>query len=87
VAVKSERQQAMLALHRMREQWVKFRTMQINGVRGLLAEYGEVMNVGRSGLTKMPEILARLSERLPTGLIDSFREQWAMIGNSTSAFS
>jgi transposase len=36
VAVKTEIQQAMLALHRMREQLVKFRTMQINGLRGLL---------------------------------------------------
>ena len=36
VAVKSEEQQAVLALHRMREQLVKFRTAQINGLRGLL---------------------------------------------------
>jgi transposase len=80
VAVKSEKQQAMLALHRMREQGVKFRTMQINGLRGLLAEYGEVMSVGRSELTKMPEILARLSERLPAVLIETLREQFAEIG-------
>ena len=39
VAVKSEEQQAVLALHRMREQLVKFRTAQINGLRGLLTEY------------------------------------------------
>jgi transposase len=38
VAVKSEEQQAVLALHRMREQLVKFRTAQINGLRGLLTE-------------------------------------------------
>jgi transposase len=80
VAVKTEMQQAMLSLHRMREQLVKFRTMQINGLRGLLAEYGEVMNVGRSGLTKMSEILARLSERLPAVLIETLREQFAEIG-------
>src|ERR1044072_2538766 len=43
VAVKTEMQQAMLALHRMREQLVAFRTMQVNGLRGLLTEYGEVM--------------------------------------------
>jgi transposase len=40
VAVKTEMQQAMLGLHRMREQLVKFRTMQVNGLRGLLTEYG-----------------------------------------------
>ena len=79
VAIKSEMQQSILSLHRMREQLVKFRTMQINGLRGLLAEYGELMSAGRPGLGKMPEILARLSERLPAMLIDSLREQLAMI--------
>lgn len=54
-------QQAMLSLHRMREQLVKFRTMQINGLRGLLAEYGEVMGTGRMSLNKaMPAVLSRL---------------------------
>ena len=47
VAVKSEEQQAILTLHRMRQQLVKFRTAQINGLRGLLTEYGEVMPQGR----------------------------------------
>jgi len=50
VAVKTEAQQAVLALHRMRQQLVKFRTMQINSLRGLLSEYGEVMGVGRTAL-------------------------------------
>lgn len=80
VAVKSEMQQAMLSLHRMREQLVKFRTMQINGLRGLLGEYGEVAGQGRASLAKsLPELLGRLSERLPSVLIDSLREQWAEI--------
>ena len=77
VAVKTEIQQAMLALHRMREQLVKFRTMQSNALRGLLAEYGEVMGQGRSALDKaMPEALGRLAERLPAALLDTLREQW-----------
>ncbi len=50
VAVKTEEQQAVLALHRMRQQLVKFRTAQTNGLRGLLAEYGEVLPTGRAGL-------------------------------------
>jgi hypothetical protein len=33
VAVNSEAQQAVLALHRMRQELVKTRTMQINGKR------------------------------------------------------
>jgi transposase len=77
VAVKTEMQQAMLALHRMREQLVKFRTMQSNGLRGLLAEYGEVMSPGRAKLDKeIPAALGRLAERLPAALIDTLREQW-----------
>jgi len=81
VAVKSEAQQAVLALHRMRQQLVKFRTMQSNGLRGLLTEYGEVMAVGRAALDRaMSDVLARLNERLPEVLIDTLREQWAMLG-------
>jgi transposase len=80
VAVKTEAQQAVLALHRMRQQLVKFRTMQSNGLRGLLAEYGEVMPVGRAALNRgMQEALVRLSERLPAVLIDTLREQWDML--------
>jgi len=82
VAVKTEMQQAMLALHRMREQLVKFRTMQINGLRGLLTEYGEVTAKGRASLDKaIPEILARVAERLPAVLIDTLREQWNGLTN------
>ncbi|QQX85273.1 IS110 family transposase (plasmid) [Cupriavidus necator] len=77
VAVKTEMQQAMLALHRMRQQLVKFRTMQVNALRGLLTEYGEVMGRGRAALDKsIPEVLARVTQRLPTALIDTLREQW-----------
>ena len=80
VAIKSEEQQAILALHRMRQQLVKFRTAQINGLRGLLAEYGEVMAQGRAGMRRgMAGALARLSERLPAPVIESLREQWARI--------
>ncbi|RKT10453.1 transposase [Paraburkholderia sp. RAU2J] len=77
VAVKTEAQQAVLALHRMRQQLVKFRTMQINSLRGLLTEYGEVMGKGRTALDKaIPAVLARVADRLPAVLIDTLREQW-----------
>lgn len=81
VAVKTEAQQAVLAMHRMRQQLVKFRTAQINALRGLLTEYGEVMPLGRHAITKMlPDVLARLAERLPAVLIETLREQFARIG-------
>ena len=52
--------------------------MQTNGLRGLLAEYGEVMARGRASLDKtLPDILARVSERLPAFLIETLREQWS----------
>ncbi|MFM0147734.1 IS110 family RNA-guided transposase [Paraburkholderia sp. RL18-085-BIA-A] len=77
VAVKTEMQQAMLALHRMRQQLIKFRTMQINELRGLLTEYGEVMGKGRAALDEaIPDVLARVAERLPAVVIDTLREQW-----------
>ena len=80
VAVKSEEQQAILALHRMRQQLVKFRTAQINGLRGLLSEYGEVMPQGRAGMRRgMAEALGRVSERLPPMVVDTLREQWARV--------
>ena len=76
VAVKSEEQQAILALHRMRQQLVKFRTAQINGLRGLLTEYGEVMPQGRAGMRRgMADALERVSERLPAMVIDTLRDQ------------
>ena len=80
VAVKSEEQQGILALHRMRQQLVKFRTAQINGLRGLLTEYGEVMPRGRAGMRRdMAGALERVSERLPAMVIETLREQWARV--------
>jgi transposase len=43
VALKSEQQQALMGLHRIRAQLVKQRTMQANQVRGLLYEFGVVV--------------------------------------------
>ena len=88
-AVKSEEQQAILALHRMRQQLVKFRTAQINGLRGLLTEYGEVMPQGRAGMRRdMPAALARVSERLPAMVIDTLRETTeAFLDGHVSAFA
>src|SRR5262245_23864581 len=80
VAVKSEAQQAVLALHRMRAQLVKFRTAQVNGLRGLLTEYGAVMPQGRAAITRnLPGVLQKLSDRLPMLLIDTLREQFSRI--------
>ncbi|WP_459204643.1 IS110 family transposase (plasmid) [Ralstonia pseudosolanacearum] len=82
VAIKTEAQQAVLALHRMRQQLVIFRRSQSNCLRGLLSEYGEVMALGRAAMSRaMPDVLARLESRLPAVLIDSLREQWQRLSN------
>ena len=77
VAVKSEGQQAVLAMHRIRQQLVKVRTAQMNELRGLLGEYGEVFGRGRKAFDAgMKASLERLAERLPAPLIDTLRDQW-----------
>ena len=59
VALKSEEQQAVLSLHRVRQQFVKIRTMQANQVRGLLYEFGVVVPKGwRALLAQAGPILA-----------------------------
>ncbi|WP_440863522.1 IS110 family transposase [Symbiopectobacterium purcellii] len=76
VAVKTEEQQAVLSLHKMRRQLVKFRTAQINALHVLLLEFGETVRKGRASLDKaMPEVLERLKEKLPPFLIYQFEDQ------------
>jgi transposase len=59
VALKSEEQQAVLSLHRIRQQSVKIRTMQANQARGLLYEFGLVVPKGwRALLAQAGPILA-----------------------------
>jgi len=51
--------------------------MQINSLRGLLTEYGEVMARSRTALDKaIPAVLAKVADRLPMVLVDTLREQW-----------
>ncbi|AYH43375.1 IS110 family transposase [Azoarcus sp. DN11] len=76
VAVKSEGQQAVLTLHRMRELLVKMRTMQINQLRGLLYEFGAELPPGRQkGLARIPTELAKLEEALPAMVIEVMHGQ------------
>lgn len=80
IAIKTEEQQAILALHRMRQGLVKVRTMQINALRGLLTEYGEVMPQGKAALRKgIAPALERVMQRLPAIVIEALRDQWGRI--------
>jgi transposase len=66
VPIKSGEQQAVLALHRARQGFVKARTAQANQIRGLLAEYGIVVPQGISHIAKrVPIILEDDENDLP----------------------
>jgi transposase len=66
VPVKTPVQQAVLALHRAREGFVKARTAQANQIRGLLAEHGIVMPQGIGNIAKrIPDILEDAGNGLP----------------------
>jgi len=59
VPVKRVEQQALVALHRVRAQWMATRTARINALRGLLGEYGVVLPARTTAaLTAAPTILA-----------------------------
>lgn len=66
VPIKSIDQQAVLALHRVRQSFVKARTAQANQIRGLLAEFGLIIPQGIGHLaTRVPELLEDASNELP----------------------
>ena len=68
VPIKTDEQQAILSVHRVRQSFVRARTAQANQIRGLLAEFGLVI----------PQGIAYIARRLPQlmeqpELPDSFR--------------
>jgi len=66
VPVKTAEAQAVLALHRARQGFVKARTAQANQIRGLLAEFGIVIPKGIGHIAKrLPEILEDGENGLP----------------------
>ena len=76
VAVKTEEQQSVLALHRMRSQLIKVRTMQVNQIRGLLYEFGADLPQGRQrGLKEVPDALADLESSISPMTLDTIRQQ------------
>lgn len=66
VPIKNVEQQGVLALHRVRQGFVKARTAQANQIRGLLAEFGVILPQGIAQLfTKLPEVLEDATNELP----------------------
>ena len=76
VAAKTEDQQAILSVHRIRALLVKFRTMQVNQLRGLLYEFGVTFRAGRqTGLKEIRARMAELEGALPGVMLTSLQEQ------------
>src|SRR5450631_1195234 len=69
VPIKSVEQQAVLALHRVRQGFVKARTAQGNQIRGLLGEFGLIMPKGIVNVAKrVPTLLEAAGDELPASL-------------------
>lgn len=87
VSVKSEEQQAVLMLHRVRTLVVAQRTAQVNQIRGLLGEFGIIVPIGIRRLRAlMPQILEDAENGLPVlarqvlaGLLEELRHLDAQI--------
>ena len=86
VPVKTAPMQAVLALHRARQGFVRARTAQANQIRGLLAEFGIVIAKGighisgrfseilEDGENKLPGMMRELLQRLGAHLKDMDRQ-------------
>jgi transposase len=71
VPIKNVEQQAVLALHRVRQGLVKARTAQANQMRGLLSEFGLIVPQGIAHLyERVPLLLDQANDALP----GAFRE-------------
>jgi transposase len=78
VPIKNDEQQAVLAVHRARQGFVKARTAQANQIRGLLAEYGITIPQGIGHIAKhLPDILEDGENSLP----GVFRQLIDRLGN------
>jgi transposase len=84
VPIKNVEQQALLALHRARQGFVKARTAQANQIRGLLAEFGQVIPQGITHIAKrVPDLIEDAANNLPGSfrlLIQRLLDQLSELG-------
>lgn len=75
VPVKTEHQQTLAALHRLRQGWIDTRTARISSVRGILREFGMVIPQGaRFVAPRLAELLADPSVQLSPALVELVAE-------------
>ena len=70
-AVKTEAQQAAAGLHKLRALLIKQRTMVINQLRGLSAEFGIVVAKGPDHVGELAAVLVTAAARIPAPLCDA----------------
>lgn len=75
VPVKTESQQQLTALHRVRAAWMSTRTMRINTLRGLLREFGIIFPVGtKAFFERVGETIADAEAAIPMGIRAMLKE-------------
>ena len=80
VSIKSEEQQAVLCLHRIRQGAIKDRTARINRLRGLLSEFGIIIPKGRYPLQNaMSGVLEDAENGLPFLARELLNDLWQTI--------
>ena len=77
VPVKTESQQQLTSLHRVRSTWMAARTMRINSARGLLREFGIVFLVGAAALPDhVQSLIENADAAVPGCAIYSINSCW-----------
>ena len=84
VSVKSQAQQAILALHSMRDGLVKARTAQLHQLRAAFYEMGIELPEGRHWCVKrLPDAFARLEGQIPAMVVEALRDQYQLVVHLT----
>jgi len=83
VPVKTEEQQAALAVHRTRDLLIRQRTQLINALRAHLAELGIVADQGREGIAKLVAIIsdATSTQSLPREMLQALNVMLAQLAS------
>ena len=80
VPVKTESQQQLTALHRIRAGWMQTRTMRMNSVRGLLSEFGMVFAKGtKAFFSYVAEVIEDADTAIPMAMRQLLHELLAEI--------
>jgi transposase len=81
VPVKTESQQQLTTLHRIRAGWMQTRIMRINSLRGLLSEFGIVFPQGtKAFFSRVGEVIEDADTAIPMGMRDILHELLKEIG-------